>query len=147
MYCTVASVRTETPFKDSTLISSAYITQKIGEADGVIDSYIGQVYVLPLTETPEIIEMLSKGIVKYLLFSDQNPNIEIAEGLNLDDYFAALTKKLEEIQKRVIKLYGSDGQELTVKDRTKISFYPTEASSDPDADNTTQPRFSMNQVF
>jgi hypothetical protein len=61
-YSTAANVRIQSPFKDSTLVSDAYVGQKIDEADSIINAAISEVYDLPLASTPDIIESLSKAI-------------------------------------------------------------------------------------
>lgn len=146
-YSTAADVRTQSPFKDSTNITAAYITQKIAEADALIDSIIIEVYVLPLEETPEIIENLSKAIATAFLLKEQNTNIEVEPGVSLSDFWQLQMDILEGIRTRKLKLVGADGTELALQDRISPRFYPTESSSAADAEDTTAPKFTMNQQF
>lgn len=146
-YSTVANVRIQSPFKDSVAITNAYVTQKIAEADQMIDSVIGGTYVLPLSETPEIIESLSKNIASLLLFKEQNPNIEVAPGISIDEAWKDAMAMLEAIRTRAYKLFDTTGVELPLQTSSLPKFYPNDASSEPDATNTTQPRATMNQEF
>ena len=146
-YSVVANIRAQTPFKSSTLISDAEITQKIAEADGMIDSYIGQVYTLPLSETPEIIKSISKDLSAVMLYDDQNKNFEVQPGININDEWERILSALKSIQSRELKLYDTAGSELTLADRIKPKFYPTEASSASDSTEQTGAKFTINQDF
>lgn len=146
-YSLQADVRTQTPFKDSTLIGDAYITQKIAEADGIIDAVIGEVYVLPLASTPEIIESLSKALASCLLIQEQDTNIEVQPGIKIADFLKTQMDILEGIRTRKLKLFDGSGDELPLRDRVLPGFYPDATSSDPAATNSTAPKFTMNQQF
>jgi len=146
-YSLVAEIRAQTPFKTSTLISDAEITQKIAEADNMIDSYIGQVYILPLTETPNIIKSISKDITALMLYDDQNKNFEVQPGISIETEWERIINALKSIQIREMKLYDSDGAELALSDRIKPQFYPTAASSAVDSTDQTGAKFTINQQF
>lgn len=146
-YSSAADVRTQTPFKDTVNVETAYIAQKIAEADSLIDSVLAGVYVLPLSSTPEIIENLSKAIATCYLLREQNTNIEIEPGVSVEDFWKIQEEVLEAIRKRQIKLTDTSGVELPISDTIKPSYYPTDSSSDPGAENSTAAKFSMNQTF
>ena len=146
-YSTVAQVREQTPFKDSTLIGDAYITETIAEVDSMIDGVLREVYTLPLSSTPNSIRLLSRDMASCLLYLDQNPNLEIADGVKVTDWWKDLLGQLEAIRTRKLKLIGSDGEELGTSDRINPSFYPNAASSSPSAADSTAPKFSMNKTF
>lgn len=146
-YSTEADVRTQAPFKDDTLITDAYITQKIAEADDLIDSMIGQVYQLPLSSNPDTIVYLSKAITTCFLYREQNTNFEVEPGVSIEDFKDNLIQTLEMIRTRKIKLFDSSGAELALTGITSPQFFPTDASSDPSAENTTAPKLTMNQKF
>lgn len=48
---------------------SARVTEAIGKADGLIDSYMGGRYTVPLDSVPDIIRSLSVDLVIYMLYS------------------------------------------------------------------------------
>ena len=146
-YSAVAAIRTESPFKDSVSISDAYVTQKIAEADGIINSLVGEAYELPLSSTPDIIVNISKALTIGLLFQEQNTNIEVEPGLSVADYIKAQMDMLSAISSRKIKLFDSSGDELPVRDSALPSSYPNATSSDPSATNSTAPKITMNKRF
>ena len=76
-YCTKADIQTEISdaeligltddAKSGTIIDSK-ITAAIAKADGIIDSYCGQVAEVPFTAAPAVIKEHSKTIAIYYLF-------------------------------------------------------------------------------
>lgn len=150
-YSTEANVREQSPFKDSVNISSTYITQKISEADSVINAAIGQAYVLPLTTVPDIIEGLSEAITILTIFQEQNPNAEVEPGLSVKDALEYQQDILEKIRTRKLQLFDpTTGDELPIRGRKRLGFYPSAASSDAsDVSNidSTEPKFTMNKQF
>lgn len=147
-YSTVAAIRTESPFKDSVSIPDTYVTQKITEADGIINSLVGEAYVLPLPSTaPDIIVSISKALAIGLLFQEQNTNIEVEPGVSVADHIKAQMDMLSAISARKIKLFDSSGNELAVRDSALPSSYPNVTSSDPAAVNSTAPKITMNKKF
>ena len=145
-YSTVAQIREESPFKNAVNIPDTYIEEVIDDMDSLIDTYIGKVYVLPLTSpAPFVIRALSKDLTVCSLFRDQNPDIEIATGVTVEDWWNTLMKQLEKISKKEIVLVGDDGVELPQNGNYSPRFYPTEASSR--CGGETAPKFKMNQKF
>ena len=143
-YTTETIVRKRSPFKDLTNIGTVYVNNKIDEADSVINSMIGSIYQLPLSETPDMIREASTVLTMFKLIEDQNLNLEIANGVNVTDAIDNVMEMLDMIRKRKLKLYDSNFDELTVNDLLKPSFYPTQASSDA---GVTPPVFEMNKKF
>lgn len=144
-YSSIADLRIQTPFKDSTLITDAYITQKISEADSIINAAIGETYDLPLASTPEIIENLSKNIATCLLLQEQNLNIEVQQGVSIKDFWDTQMSILESLRTRKLKLFDDSGDELALTSRIVPQFYPDEASET--SDDPTAPLFTINQKF
>jgi len=142
-YSTSAEIRVQSPFKNATNIDGTYIDRKIAQADSIIDSAIGEVYDLPLAETPSVIQSLSESITILLLFLEQNTNIEVQPGVNVTDEWALQMELLEKVRTRKLKLYDSAGDPLAAS-QDSISFYPTQASTDSEE---TERKFTMNQVF
>lgn len=146
-YTTEAAVRTATGFSNTTNITSATVVAYIADADGVIDSKIGDRYSLPLSETPEIIETISRHIATGLLYGNEYGE----ESQNLDkgwknrlDWAMAL---LDDIQTGKMKLYDTSGGELTRTSLHQPLFKPSAASSASDADDSDEQKLSMNQKF
>lgn len=151
-YTTETAIRQATGFNNTTNISSGTVTAYIADADSVINSYIGDVYTLPLAlsgvaTVPDIIEMLSRHITVGLLYANEF-------GEESEDTDKGWQKRmnwaigiLEKLQKQKLKLRSATGVEY---DRTSFkapSFYPTDASSEPDADDSTEPKLTMNQEY
>lgn len=146
-YTTEAILRAQSPFKNSTNIDTTYFARKIAEADSIIDSVIGEVYVLPLSSTPSIIAVLSEAIATCLLFKEQDTNIEVQPGVNVEEIWKSQMTLLEAIRGKKIKLFDSSGDLLPMRDATKLGFYPTQSSTDTLDINCTAPKFSMNETF
>lgn len=151
-YTTETAVRAATGFSNATNITQATIVAYIADADSVINSYIADVYVLPLAislvaSTPDIVEMLSRHITVGLLYANEF-------GEESEDTDKGWKKRmdwamgiLEKIQSRKLKLRNASGVEY---DRTTLknpSFYPTDSSSEPDAEDTTEPQIKMTEEF
>lgn len=147
MYGTVAHVRTSSPFKDSVNITSEYITLLLTEADSLINSYLARAYALPLASTPDVIVHIAEDLAVCFLFRDQNPNQEVAAGVNVEDQFKSLLDMLEAIASRKTPLVDSSGTEYALNGNSLPSSYPNDASSDSSAENSTSPHFSMTQQF
>ena len=147
-YTTEDIVRAQSPFKNSTNIETGYITRKIGEADSIINSYIGLTYQLPIPSTPKIIQAISETLAVLLIFREQNPNIEIANGVNIDDTWSAQMELLDQISKGRYKLFDdTTGIELPLVDAKRLGFYPNQASSELGSSDSTAPQFTMNMTF
>jgi len=143
-YTTAAIVRVESPFNDSALIDDTYVNRSIAQADNYIDGYIAESYTLPLASTPAIIQHLSTTLTIVYLFTDQNVNIEVGNGIDVGQMMDDVNATLESIRNRKIKLIATDGTELATSDRWKPSFYPTTALTN---DGTTPIKFKMEQQF
>lgn len=146
-YTTKAIVRAATGFSDTTKITDATIDLYIADADSVINAKIADVYSLPLSETPSIIGTISRHITIALLYSNEY-------GEESEDTDKGWKKRMDwamgmlgDIQKQKIKLRTSAGVELDRSSLRKPAFYPTEASSDVSATDTTAPQITMNKEF
>lgn len=143
-YTTTTIVRTESPFKDTTNIDATYLSRAVDQADSYIDSKIGNVYTLPLTEVPALIQELSTKLAIYNLLTDQNLNIEVASGVNVTALLDQINAVLDDITSRNTKLIGSDGVELDLVDHMLPAGYPTTA----DTESGEAARFfTMDQTF
>lgn len=146
-YTSEAILRAQSPFKNSTNIDTTYITRKITEADNIINASIGELYVLPLSSTPGIIASLSEAIAICLLFKEQDSNIEVQPGIDVEEIWKAQMDILNSIRTKKLKLFDTDGNLLTMRSSSRMGFYPTQASSDAQDITSTAPKFSMNDTF
>lgn len=147
-YCTVQQVRDASGLTNSTNVPDAYITLKIGYADGLINGKIGEVYSLPLASTPNLIAAMSLEIAVALLFLDQYGE----EAENTDKGWQKrldfLVKQLEDIRLQKIKLYDdTTGTELTRTTLKNPAFLPNDTTSDPEYTDPTNPKITMNRVW
>ena len=147
MYSTIADVRAITGMSSSVKIPDATITAKIVAADAIINAKIGAVYQLPLSATCDMITMLSNEIASLLLTMD----IYGEETQNTDKGWErkmkAFYNMLEDIRQLKMRLFDTNGAELSRITTRQPGFYPTDASSDPGAVNSTQPKITMNEKF
>lgn len=143
-YTTIAIVREESPFKDDVNIIDAYVTRAIDQADSFINGMIGSVYSLPLAEVPSVIQDMSTKISINNLLLDQNLNLEVADGVNLDAQIEDVLEMLNLIRNRELKLYDSNDEELLVNSLVKPDFFPTNASTES---GETEPLFAVNKQF
>jgi len=146
-YCTKTEVRAATGFSDSDKISDTTIDAYIADADSVINAKISDLYTLPLASTPDIINMLSRYLTIGLLYSNEYGEESQNTDKGWEKRMNWAMNILEDIRKQKTKLVDSTGAELARRTLRSPSFYPTAASSDPAADNSTAPRISMNTKF
>lgn len=143
-YTTVAIVRAESAFKDSAKIADSVIQRAIDEMENFIDGKIGAVYVLPLASTPVMLQGINTTLAVYELIKDQNLNIEIASGVNLQQMVADAVAMLDEIATRKQRLIDSSDEEYAIVSRIKVKGYPDDADTD---DGDAPRKFTMAQKF
>lgn len=146
-YTTEAAVRAATGFSDASLITTGTITTYIADADSVINSKIADQYSLPLSSTPEVIEMVSRHITVGLLYADEY-------GEETEDSDKGWQKRmdwamgvLDDIKAGKMKLYNTSNDELTRSTLKQPVFKPTTASSEAGAEDSDEPKITMNQQF
>ena len=151
-YTTIKEIRESTGFHDDDKITDEKITRYIKDADSVVNSYIGDVYVLPIAlsgvaTVPDIIETISRQIAIGLLYSneygEESQDTDKGSEKRLNFYM----KQLELIQKQKLKLRDDNGTEYDRTGFKSPSYYPTEESSEVDAEDSTAPKLTMNQQF
>lgn len=144
-YTTIAIIRADSPFKDATNIADAIVTRALEEAESVVDSFIGEVYQLPLASDPPLVRQLATTIAIGLIIEDQNLNLEVSSGIEFNERLQAAFDTLNNIRSRKQKLFDeTTKQELALNERVKPQFYPTSASTEA---GTTPRRHTMNQQF
>lgn len=147
-YCTIQQVRDATGMQNTTKIPDSYLTLKIAYADGIIISKIGERYVLPLSDTPDLIAFLSLEITIAILFIDQYGENSEDTDKGWERRLKFLMGQLEDLRTGKLKLINpTTGQEYPRTSLGQPSFYPNAESSDPDATDSTAPKVSMNQVW
>lgn len=153
-YTTAAAVRTAGGFTNTTNITTATIEAYILDVGSVIDAKIGDAYLLPLPEVPEIIEMIARNLTKTLLYMNEYGE----ESQDSDKGWEKLMKwcmdMLEDIRTQKLKLTyntgsstGTPGAEMPRSSLRQPNFYPTAASSDPSSTDPTNPKLTINQQF
>lgn len=143
-YCTVSDVRSASSLNDATNIVDAYITIKINLADGVINGKIGGIYTLPLASTPGLIKGFSIELAIAFLFMDQFGEEAEDKDKGWQKRIDAIVKLLDEIRAGKIKLFDdTTGAELAGNGLGAPKYKPSDATSDPDAENTTKARVTI----
>ena len=142
-YTTNALVRAATGMTDNTKITDTTVDAKIAFAQGTIDSYLGDVYTLPLASVPSMISFIALEMASAMLYIDEygeeTQNLDKGWKKKLDQCFSML----EEIQARTLKLRDTDGTELADSDHFMPVGYPNDLSSDPSACQSTAPEITM----
>lgn len=146
-YSTVADVRMATGFNNVDNIATATVTTYIDMGDAIINSYIGSVYVLPLSTSSSLVQSLSIQIATALLyineFGEENQNTNRAWEKRLK----IATNICDNIRQLKMRLYDDSGNELSRNSTRTPAFYPTNASSQPSAVNSTAPKITMDGQF
>lgn len=85
-YCTFSDVQEDfksvVQFSNTSLVTSSAVTKMIAEADALINSYIGAVYILPLTQSTstDLMRLYSRTVVsdrvRGILENKQTTNID-----------------------------------------------------------------------
>lgn len=146
-YTTKEAVRAATGFSDAAKIADATIESYIDDADSVINSKIVDVYSLPLSETPEIIETISRHITVALLYSNEYGEESQDTDKGWERRMNWAMDMLEDIRKQRTKLYDSNNAELARSSLRQIAFKPTNASSAVNAEDSDAPYLTMNGDF
>lgn len=143
-YTTIAIVRAESPFKDDDKIGDTVIQRAIDEMASFIDGKIGGVYQLPLDSTPVSLQGINTTLAVYELIKDQNLNIEIASGVNIQQMVEDAVGFLDEVMMRKQKLFDGDSVEYALVPQVKVKGYPDE--TDTESGDATR-LFTMAQEF
>ncbi len=146
-YCTEADVRSATGLTNTTNITSATILGKIGYADAQINAAIAQVYSLPLSATCELIHYLSLEMACVMIemdnYGEESQNLDKGWGKRLK----MVKDALEDIRELKALLIDGSGVELDRNTLRQLAGYPTDASSAPDAVDSTAAKVTMNGLY
>lgn len=148
-YTTIALVRVASGLTNSTNVPDATITAKIGLADALINSKVGEIYALPFSGSgPTLLQFLSLEITTAMLMMNQYSEEAADTDKGWQKRLDWCMKQLEEIRTQKLKLYNeSTGAEYARNTLKSPSSYPNSTSSEPDATDTTEPKVTMNQTF
>lgn len=146
-YTTEADVRAVTGLTDASKVSSARILLKMAGADSIINGKIATTYQLPLSADCPQINFFSLEMTSLMLMMDIYGEESEGTDKGWQKRLNSILKMLDEIRDLKTILVDVNGQELTRNTVRQPSFYPTDASSDPAATNSTEPKLQMNQKF
>lgn len=138
-YTTRENVKMEAGFEQNTDITDTLIDGYITQADSLIDSAISQIYILPLSETPLILEFVARQYAAGLLLKKEYGYEEGAREVgnikirNAKDILAGIASKTQ-------ILLDADKVVMPMKATGSIRF-------NPNASSLTKPKFSINQQF
>jgi phage gp36-like protein len=137
-YCEIDDIRNELKMVTSAVMADARITEKINRADSLINSYIGAIYSVPVTENG-MVELMSLEMTCYFvlrsLYSSDNQNL-----MQWQDKYKQHEARLKEIRDGKIQLFndttgaelGTNGQRL----ETSTESYRTTFDVDDETDWT-----------
>lgn len=147
-YCTKQQVRDATGMQNTTKIPDAYLDLKITYADGLINGKIGKIYELPLVTTPNLIAFFSLEITVAVLFIDQYGENSGDSDKGWQKRLDWLVGELDKIRDGELQLFNdTTGVELPIRDAMLPSHFPTVASSEPDAVDSTASKITMNDTW
>lgn len=162
IYTTVAKVRAESGLTNSTNIGDTRILDAVARSEGEIDAILTTLYTLPLADNNDnwtesaaanYLEGIATDLAVGILWMEQY-GVE-SEGTSKDgkeklDRIRGNSKKgivgeLEKLAKKIVKLIGSDGAELTSSTVQSPEGWPnntTEDAEDEDAGGDVNFRIS-----
>ena len=146
-YTTKKLIRSASGFNKVANITDTLIDAYISDADSVIDAALGERYSIPMSETPAIIETISRHITVGLLYANEYGEETNDTDKGWEGRVNWAMDQLTKIKTGILKLYGTDGTELTRATLHQPAFYPTNTSSDEETADNTAPKFSMNKQF
>lgn len=127
-YSTVADVKSEAGMEQNANISSDLVTGYITQADGEINSALFQQYVLPLSETPALIEFISRQLAAGLLLTKEfgyEDNLSEAGREKIRN----ARSQLDRIAERKLILVKSDGTAMSTKESGSIVYRPNASTN------------------
>lgn len=141
-YCTIADIRRESGFLNTTNLADARVTETGERAQNEVDSYLRGVYTLPLASTPDLIEYITMLLASgYLLIREYGPE---SRDTDKDGYkkCAEARALLKQIAAKELLLTDSTGAVLSTSTTHRLSFFPTtttEPGQQISMDRDTQP--------
>lgn len=137
-YSNIDTIRLITGFVDDTKIEDDVITSAITEADSTINGIISRRYIIPLSETPALIQLISEQLAKAILYAqeygEETENLDKGWKKSMDHYMGVLS----DIASGKLRLLDSNGDELPRSTVDQPAFYPNDVSEE----SLTNPTFS-----
>ena len=106
--------RTNTP---ATTIDETVVGKAIGDADALINSYVGKQYGLPLAVTPPILTRYAADIARFYLFGEQ-----AGKDHPVRSAFDLALAWLKDVAKGLVKLDDGTGSEVSVEGGGQVRF-------------------------
>ncbi|MCK4454527.1 DUF1320 family protein [Candidatus Parcubacteria bacterium] len=128
-YCSIEAIKKQAGLLENPYTNNADVERKRNTAESEIDSAIGHIYSLPLSEIPALIEnitiLLAAGYLDYQEFGSESGGVKwLGEARGL----------LKKIEKGTMRLLGSDKSELTRLSGGRLKGYPDTSCEDEDCD-------------
>lgn len=146
-YCTVTEVRAAAGFNEDTNITDPTIASYISQMDSMIDALIGSAYLLPITDDcPFLSNQSIQGTVALLYmneFGEENQN----SNRDWNKRLKVVLDACDKVRLLKMRLFNTAGEELPRTTTRQPAFFPTVASSQPGAVNSTAPKITMNQIY
>lgn len=120
-YSTVANVKLEAGMENNSNITSDLVSGYITQADGEINSAIFRQYVLPLSETPDLVEFISRQLAAGLLLTKEfgyEDNLSEAGREKVRN----ARSQIDRIANKSLILIKSDGAAMETKESGTIGF-------------------------
>ena len=149
-YSTEANVKQEAGFENNANITSATVNRHISAADSRIDSILTKLYTLPLSETPALIEKISRYLAAgYLMLEEYGTE---AEGTSKDGQAKVNQAEatLADIALGIILLIGTDGAELSTSSGITLDGFPndnTGTDMTPQGEKDDPPQVEIGMKF
>lgn len=146
-YATAAEVRNDTALQDATNVSTAYIEDKLSMAEAIINGMVGTIYITPFAtgaSTPPLIKAYTIQMAQGIIFAAQFGGEAEGTGIDGQKMIDFVMKQLKLIQTGAMKIFDSDGTELSRTGNYKPAGYPNQDVDETDAPGRS---FETNQVF
>lgn len=128
-YCSIEAIKKQAGLYENPYTNNADVERKRSAAENEIDSAIGHLYSLPLSEIPALIEnmtvLLAAGYLDYQEFGDESGGVK---------WLGEARGMIKNIIAGRRKLLGSDKTELTRLSASTLKGYPNSSCEDEDCD-------------
>lgn len=137
-YCSIDAIKKQAGLLENPYTNNADVERKRSAAENEIDSAIGHIYSLPLSEIPALIEnvtiLLAAGYLDYQEFGSESGGVKwLGEARGI----------LKNIEKGTRRLLGSDKVELTRLSGGRLKGYPDSSCEDEEDDR----KFKMTDEY
>ena len=121
---------------DWSSLDDELVDMYLAEAHDLINSKLGEVYALPLSETPKVIKLIEKKLAAGLLLDKEySVGGEESEDTRGRRWIKWAEQKLEEIVSGSLELRDSSGAVLSQKSEEGLDGWPDDTTEDADEDD------------